>query len=633
MEKSQKSPKTPKSQKFEEPTATYIINAHGTMLTSSMITSRFTEDSNRFLYTVITKKYHAINIPKNVELYTFANLGNCVAAYEAEADFFCNIHPDKHKLTLRKSINPAFKFSHQDGEANKFPELLLTPERNFPVQFYTGILHCIPEAHRTSGSLGKEVIYDIGAKNTKDCECSSILLKEDAQAYDCDTKYSNYYKEQLRGYKNNPTTIINESGPILRDENLKVIHPYINIYPRYNNPATKHNINKCGPILVSEALEVIQTHCNTYYESNCVIQIYIVACLEEKDLLTLVRSFTDAYNKAKQIVSQGSPKLIVRQDSPKFINTEETSPKLCLASPQFCLAEKHPIPSPPPPMPLPPPMPPPTLSSGEIALNNPLATIVKTKPISVVELSTDDSLKPLLKILRKKDLEILSKKDTKDTKEKKKNIGRMEHYYEAMNHNTFAKVDKHNVVESLNDFKSTPLIQPLYDTHIFMYNSKVFKIKTFKDAFIEFTQDDDDKITGTAQEREKKREQKYRALSKKKLHSQLLKALDKFNLKYEDDDLYADYVVIPNELDILPKTNEINLALPFNIATTSEYLPTNISEIIYTQLLKLIALEKAKKLGQGRRRKKTLRKKYKKRNSRRLKHAKQTNKITRRYLH
>ena len=608
MEKSQKSPKSPKSkksQKFEEPTAKYIINAHGTMLTSSMFESRFSEDKYRFLYTVTTKKYHAINIPKNVELYTFANLGNCVSAYEAEADFFCNIHPDKHKLTLRKSINPAFKFSHQDGEANKFPELLLTPERNFPVQFYTGILHCIPEAHRTSGSLGKEVIYDIGAKNTKDCECSSILLKEDAQAYDCDTKYSNYYKEQLRGYKNSPATIINKSGPILRDENLKVIHPYYNIYPRYNNPATKHNINKCGPILVSEALEVIQTHCNTHYKPNCVIQIYIIACLEEADLVTLVRGFTDAYNKAEQIVEQGSPKLIVREDIPKFINTEETSPILCLASPQFCLTEN-----------------PPTLSSGEIALNKLVATIVKTKPISDVKLSKADFLKSLLETPSKK-----------DTKEKKKNIGRMEHYYEAMNHNTFAKVDKHNVVESLNDFKSTPLTEPIYTTHIFMYNSKVFKIKTYKDAFIEFTQDDD-KITGTIQEIVKKREQKSRALSKKKLHDQLLKALDKFIVKYDDDDLYADNsVIIPNELDILPKTNEINLALPFNIKTTSEYLPTNISEIIYTQLLKLIELEKAKKLGQGRRRKKTLRKKYKKQNSRRLKHAKQTNKTTRRNLH
>ena len=93
----------------------------------------------------------------------------------------------------------------------------------------------------------------------------------------------------------------------------------------------------------------------------------------------------------------------------------------------------------------------------------------------------------------------------KDTKEKKKNIGRMEHYYEAMNHNTFAKVNKQNVVESLSDFKGTPLTKPLYDTHIFMYNAKVFNIKTFKDAFIEFNGVYDDKFTGTIQEREKKK--------------------------------------------------------------------------------------------------------------------------------
>jgi hypothetical protein len=186
-----------------------------------------------------------------------------------------------------------------------------------------------------------------------------------------------------------------------------------------------------------------------------------------------------------------------------------------------------------------------------------------------------------------------------------------------MTHNTFAKVDKQNVVESLDDFKATPLTNPLYDTHIFMYNGKVFKIKTFKGAYIEFSQDYHDKVSGTFEEKSKKLEEKYRALTKNKLHNHVQEALNKFRVKYDytDDDLYGDNGVTtptPNELDILPKINEINLALPFNITTTSKYLPTNIGEIIYTQLLKLIALEKekkAKKLGQGR---KTLRKKGKK---------------------
>jgi hypothetical protein len=537
-----------KSPKLKESTATYIINAHGTILSSQF------GDSDSAL---ITRKYHAINIPKNVELYTFANLGNCISSYDEEAEFLCDIYPDKYKSSLRKSINPAFKFSHQPGKTNKFPELFLTPEQESPVEFYSGILHCIPEALRTPGSPGKEIIYNMDAKNTKNCECSSILLKEGVTTYDCDTKYSDYYKEQLRGYKYNPAT----------------------------NTNTNTNINSCGPILMSEALQVIQAHCNTYYNSNCLIQIYVIACLAEQNLHTLVRGIRDAYRNAEQRIKHGETKLI---------STIETSPQFCLEenSPQFCVAKLLP-----------------TVSSDATALNSLLGSIIKPRPNSIepisVELIKDDLLKSLLGILNKT-----------DPKQKQKDINTKEAYYEAMIHNTFAKVDKQNVVESLNDFKPTPLTNPLYDTHIFMYNGKVFKIKTFKGAYMEFSQNDHDKVTGTFEEKSKKLEEKYRTLTKNKLHNHVQQALDRFRVKYDytDDDLYGDndvFTPTPNELDILPKINEINLALPFNITTTSKYLPTNIAEIIYTQLLKLIALEKAKKLGQGRHRKKTLRKRRK----------------------
>ena len=355
--KKSKSPKSPKKQ-----VATYIINTHGTILTSEF------GDSDSAL---ITKKYHAINIPKNVELYTFANLGNCISSYEEEAEFFCDIYPDKYKTRLRKSINPAFKFSHQPGKTNKFPELFLTPEQKSPVDFYSGIIHCIPQALRTTGSPGKEIIYNMDAKNTKNCECSSILLRVGAPAYDCDAKYSNYYKQQLRGYK--------------------------------YNPATNTNINSCGPILMSEALEVIQMHCNTYYNSNCVIQIYIIACLVEQDLHTLVIGIRDAYRNAEQRVRQGETKLI---------STVETIPQFCLQenSPQFCVAELLP-----------------TVSSDATALNKLLGTIVKTRPNSIQPISVeliktshkyDDLLEALLKTSSKKDIKekqkddiIFSKKD------------------------------------------------------------------------------------------------------------------------------------------------------------------------------------------------------------------------------
>ena len=240
-----------KSPKFEETTASYVIAAHGTMLTS--------------LNAQHTKKYYAINIPENVELYTFADLGNCLPMYKREADFICK----NYKKTPQKSHSPAFKFSYEHGKINKFPELFLTPDEITPAQFYSGVTHCIPEQYRTSGSIGKELIYNIDAKNTKNCICSSIVPNNRSSAYDCEKNYSDYYKAQLKGYKYDPTS----------------------------------NINKCGPILLSEALEIIQAHCRIYYGSACVIKIYIFTCLAETDLTTLVDNIASTvieYEEAKK---------------------------------------------------------------------------------------------------------------------------------------------------------------------------------------------------------------------------------------------------------------------------------------------------------------------------------------------
>jgi len=202
---------SPKSQKFEESTATYVIAAHGNMLTSILGTPQ-------------TKKYFAITIPENVELYTHDTLGKCIPMYKTESDFICKNYKDE----LQQSLSPAFKFSHEDGELNKFPELFFTPDSNTPAHFYTGITHCIPEALRTTGSRKKEIIYNIDAKNTKNCACSSIVSNSFYLSYDCENKYSPYYKEQLRDYNYDPNS----------------------------------NTSKCGPILLSEAVKVIKAHCN-----------------------------------------------------------------------------------------------------------------------------------------------------------------------------------------------------------------------------------------------------------------------------------------------------------------------------------------------------------------------------------
>jgi hypothetical protein len=257
--------------------ATYTIIAHGTMLTSRFHRS---------------KKYHAINIPENIELYTFGNLGKCIPAYTGETDFVCNIYPEKYKTTLRTGIVPAFKFSHEYGKINKFPELFLTPDYETPVLFYTGITHCIPEIFRTSDSREKEIIYNIDAKNTKNCECSSIVLNKNTTSYDCNKKYSDDYKNQLADYKYEPN-----------------VH--------------NANTNKCGPILLSEALKIIQTHCKKNYESKCMIKIYVFACFEETDLQALADNNKRQYENAKRSLN-------LQPKSSSICSSIKDSPKFCV---------------------------------------------------------------------------------------------------------------------------------------------------------------------------------------------------------------------------------------------------------------------------------------------------------------
>jgi hypothetical protein len=186
---------------------------------------------------------------------------------------------------------PAFKFSHEYGKINKFPELFLTPDYETPVLFYTGITHCIPEIFRTSDSREKEIIYNIDAKNTKNCECSSIVLNKNTTSYDCNKKYSDDYKNQLADYKYEPNV-------------------------------QNANTNKCGPILLSEALKIIQTHCKKNYESKCMIKIYIFACFEETDLNVLVKNNKQQYEAAKRSLNS-------QPNSPISCISIKDSPKLC----------------------------------------------------------------------------------------------------------------------------------------------------------------------------------------------------------------------------------------------------------------------------------------------------------------
>jgi len=526
----EKSPKSPKKQ-----VATYIISAHGTMLTSILGSPQ-------------TKKYFAITIPENVELYTHDTLGKCIPMYKTESDFICKNYKDK----LQQSLSPAFKFSHEDGEINKFPELFFTPDSNTPAHFYTGITHCIPEAPRTSGSRKKEIIYNIDAKNTKDCVCRSIVSNSIDLPYDCEKKYSQYYKDQLRDYKYDPNS----------------------------------NTSKCGPILMSEAVKVIKAHCKTYYEPNCVIKIYIFSCLVERDLKTLIYDYKRSYNHAKQLANPDNP--------------EPTS--IRLVTPITTI---------------------PSTSVRLVTSDTILPQNVKQITPEVVSTNTNISKEQIIarlndltsqpRILPKTLRELLTETPTFEPPtetptfeppttylQSKANL--RDFYYEVSEpkNNALSKVVLTNYVENLSDFKALPLIQSHLSKHRFSIEFKVFEFITYKDAYTEFTREQDAKIDAPRHKRLEQLQKKHRALSRQYLVFYLINALNKIRAEHGDD------------ITILPEFNTISFVRPFTKSVTdSELVDSDLIIRVYDELKKLIALEKAKKVGQGRRGKKTLRKRRK----------------------
>ena len=525
----EKSPKSPKKQ-----VATYIISAHGTMLTSILGSPQ-------------TKKYFAITIPENVELYTHDTLGKCIPMYKTETDLICK----NYKEHLQSSLSPAFKFSHEHGEVNKFPELFFTPDGNTPSHFYTGITHCIPEALRTTSSRKKEIIYNIDAKNTKDCACSSIVSNSIDLPYDCEKKYSQYYKDQLRDYKYDPNS----------------------------------NTSKCGPILMSEAVKVIKAHCDTFYEGNCVIKIYIFSCLGETDLKTLIDGYKRSYNYAKQVATP-------YYKPPQYALTRDTA-LVCtpLNSSPSCISERPPTYNPEP---------------SSVRLVTP-DTILS--PNSVKEINPITSKKQI--ITRLSDLIsppiVLPEAPTFEppitySQVQASKVNLRDFYYEVSEpkNNALTKIVLTNYVENLSDFKALPLIKSYLSKHRFGIESKIFEFITYKDAYMEFTSEQHAKLDGSRYKRIEQLQKKHRAMSRRDLGFYLINALIKIKAERGDD------------IAILPELNTINFVRPFTKnVTDSELVDNELTTRVYLELKKLIALEKAKKLGEGRRRKKTLRKRRK----------------------
>lgn len=491
----------------EKQEATYYIGAHGIILT----TNYADVDSG-----ILTKKYHAIDIPQNIELYTYTDLGKCLRSSGTELDVTCKHYSSKNKYKVLNVISATYKFIHEDGKKNKFPNLFFTPDHNEKAQFYSGLIHCIPNKNSLRA---KEVIYSIDARSTKNCECSSIIPMVKSEPYDCTKNYSDYYKAQLCDKDYNKTQL----------EEPKIAEPKI-------------AINKCGPILLSEALVLIQRHNIKYYGPNCAIKIYISSCLGEGDLVNARKHYRSSFLTRWHKKKEHEPTLSIKEKPLIIYNNGYEGEK-----------QREPL----------------VIDGNYFTAEDEVASLAETLANAVT---------------KKKEISL-----------EQNNID-YDYYNDCINHNTSSKIDYQNVVSSLDEFKGIILTTSTFSYYTYTYNNKIFKIKTFKDAYTKFYERDSSKIDEL--------QKKHRTLSQNNLEKHLIDALDKFT---DDDDLYSD----KNETDFLPGIVEINLAMPFNITKTSDGSPFDLTDVIFKQLEELIKLEKEKNLGQGRG-KKTLRKKYKK---------------------
>lgn len=246
--------------KFQEPSTkqdiyTYIIIAHGSMFSNYRETY-----------------YFAIDIPENIELYTYTNIGNILYTYcnKLNIDDTCESRKEEIKnstQTLFATDVPIYKAIHETKQSNKFPEIFFIPDAPKPyIKFYSGIIHCIPHDIRDATNLkAKEIIYSIDAKNEKNCTCKEIPIhRVKKETYDCDKKYSKYYNEQLEKF---------------------VYDPQI--------PETK-----CGPILLSEAIKLIKEDClRRYNKPNSIIKIYIQSCLDIENIENINNYTQDKIDK------------------------------------------------------------------------------------------------------------------------------------------------------------------------------------------------------------------------------------------------------------------------------------------------------------------------------------------------
>ena len=223
---------------------TYFINSHGEIVTTLNPVAEVKKLS-----------FFPIHIHENIEIMTYTSLGETNWQDCNTINFQCK----KNKHLFLGVRTPIYKFK------KRFPEVILAPDeptsqdkKTPALNFYSGIVHCIPES-REDSSKKKEIIHNMDANPLKDCSDDSIfpyysksLTPSVKRPYYSTNKYSKDYVEVLK------TTGNKRKSPL-------------------------HLINKCGPLFLSQAIAIIMYHCKTTYPhnfSNSIIQIHLTSCLK-----------------------------------------------------------------------------------------------------------------------------------------------------------------------------------------------------------------------------------------------------------------------------------------------------------------------------------------------------------------
>jgi hypothetical protein len=399
--------------------AIYIINSHGAIIseTSRSIRNLWREET----------EYYAITIPKNVELYTFTKIGRVIECITTGDNYLCERQFVETPETFKYINSPAFKYVHEPGQPNKFPELILAPEMDHSTLYHSGIVHCVPQIIRSKSlkyGRGKKIIYNISARNTQDCKGN--LINSKGAPYNSVKNYDEDYRTTLARYK-------------------------------YNPHASPSSINPCGPILLSEALTLIQQYSKNHYGDTCKSKIYLNTCLKTIDLNTYLAFHKEKVEDTTSITSLSS-------DDSKYISrikvNEEKQSKISKAMQQIeeelkTIKEE--------------------MESIKFDEENMEGYAASTRNLKIKE----DELAVQIEEQEKNIKHKATLMEMYKAKEKLKKKERFRHDYslDIINHNMMAKVIKTNRVKSFDEFKTTDLDHPLHSTYLFMLKTTDGNIK------------------------------------------------------------------------------------------------------------------------------------------------------------